>query len=130
MPTIYLDSCIVIYLVEKHPDYYEKLMQKIQKNAQARFVVSSLTALEVMVKPKREQDASLIARYQTFLEQFQVEGMNDQVLLEAIDYRVSGLKTPDAMHLACAKNIGCDQFWTNDTRLTKVAPNWTINVCE
>lgn len=75
MPTIYLDSCIVIYLVEKHPDYYEKLMQKIQKNAQARFVVSSLTALEVMVKPKREQDASLIARYQIFLEQFQVEGM-------------------------------------------------------
>lgn len=110
MPTIYLDSCIVIYLVEKHPDYYGKLMQKIQKNSQAKFVVSSLTALEIMVKPKREQDASLIARYQTFLDQFQVSGIDDHVLLRAINYRVSGLKTPDAIHLACAKQLRCEQF--------------------
>ena len=129
MHTIYLDSCLVIYLVEKHLDYYAKLVQKIQHNAQARFVVSSLTSLEVLVKPQKEQDTELLARYQIFLNQFQVTGINDQVMLKAIDYRVAGLKTPDAIHLACAHNLGCDQFWTNDTRLAKVAPSWTINVC-
>lgn len=130
MTTIYLDSCIVIYLVEKHPEYFEKLMQRIQANVHARFLVSSLTALEVMVKPKKDQNQSLIAHYQTFLDQFQVAGISDQVLHKAIDYRVLGLKTPDAIHLACATQLGCDQFWTNDTRLAKVAANWTINACE
>ena len=130
MPAIYLDSCIVIYLVEKHPDYFDKLMRRIQENAKNRFVVSSLTALEVMVKPKKEQNQSLIARYQTFLDQFQVTGISDQELIKAKEYRVSGLKTPDAIHLACAKQLNCDQFWTNDTRLAKVAANWTVNVCE
>ena len=53
MQTIYLDSCIVIYLVEKHPQYFEELVNKIKLNAQARFVVSSLTALEVLAKPRK-----------------------------------------------------------------------------
>ena len=85
MSAIYLDSCIVIYLVEKHPDYFDKLMRRIQENAKTRFVVSSLTALEVMVKPKKEQNHSLISRYQTFLDQFQVAGISDLVLIKAID---------------------------------------------
>ena len=67
MPIIYLDSCLVIYLVEKHPDYYTTVVHNIQQNAQAYFVVSSLTALEVLVKPQKEQDADLLTRYQMFL---------------------------------------------------------------
>ncbi len=27
------------------------------------------------------------------------------------------LKTPDAIHLATALEHGCDEFWTNDSRL-------------
>jgi predicted nucleic acid-binding protein len=34
---------------------------------------------------------------------------------------VHGIKTPDALHLACALHHGCTEFWTNDDRLTKVA---------
>jgi predicted nucleic acid-binding protein len=93
-------------------------------------VVSSLTALEVLVKPRKDQNNDLLARYQVFLEQFQVKGIDDQVLLKAVDYRVSGLKTPDAIHLACAQHLQCDQFWTNDYRLANLLPNWAVNVCE
>lgn len=32
-----------------------------------------------------------------------------------------GLKTPDALHLAAAISAGCDEFWTNDLRLTQAA---------
>ncbi len=129
MPTIYLDSCLVIYLVEKHPEYYPKLLQKIEQHADSNFVVSSLTALEVMVKPKKDNNAELIARYQSFLDQFQVAGINDSVMLSAIDYRLVGIKTPDAIHLACANHLGCDQFWTNDNRLAQVDKDWIVNVC-
>lgn len=130
MPKIYLDSCVVIYLIEKHPLYYARLVDQIQQNTQAQFVVSSLTALEVLLKPRKEQNDALIARYQMFLERFQVNGLDDQVLLKAIDYRVMGLKTPDAIHAACAKHLHCDQFWTNDNRLANLLPNWAVNVCE
>lgn len=130
MPKIYLDSCVVIYLVEKHPQYYARLVDLIQQNSQARFLVSSLGALEVLVKPRKVKNVDLIARYQVFLERFQVKGLDDQVLLKAIDYRVMGLKTPDAIHVACAKHFQCDQFWTNDNRLANLLPNWAVNVCE
>lgn len=32
-----------------------------------------------------------------------------------------GLKTPDALHLAAAISSGCDEFWSNDDRLAKIA---------
>lgn len=130
MATVYLDSCIVIYLVEKHPQYFARLVAQVQKNVQARFVVSSLTALEVLVKPCKEQNDELIARYQLFLERFQVKGIDDQVLFKAVDFRVKGLKTPDAIHVACAQQLQCDQFWTNDNRLANVLSQWAVNVCE
>ncbi|MBC7648600.1 MAG: type II toxin-antitoxin system VapC family toxin, partial [Vitreoscilla sp.] len=30
-----------------------------------------------------------------------------------------GLKTPDALHLACAQHHGCTALWTNDERLAQ-----------
>ena len=127
---VFLDSCIVIYLVEKHPQYFARLVAQVQKNAQARFVVSSLTALEVLVKPCKEQNDDLMARYQMFLERFQVKGFDDSVLFKVVDFCVKGLKTPDAIHVACAQQLQCDKFWTNDNRLSNLLPHWVVNVCE
>jgi predicted nucleic acid-binding protein len=129
MPKIYLDSCLVIYLVEQRTVFYDKVIEQITKYPTAEFVVSSLTALEVLVKPTKEQNNGIINRYQTFLSRFQVDGMNDKIMLESIQYRASGLKTPDALHVAFAKHYQCDQFWTNDDRLAKVLTGWTLNVC-
>jgi uncharacterized protein len=33
----------------------------------------------------------------------------------------SSLKTPDALHAACAIHHGCDELWTNDGRLAALA---------
>ncbi len=129
MPKIYLDSCLVIYLVEKHEHFYEKVIQQVNLYPMAEFIVSSLTALEVLAKPTKDQDTGLIIRYQTFLNQFQTDGLNDAVMLDAIKYRASGLKTPDALHVAFAKRYQCDQFWTNDDRLSRSLAGWTLNVC-
>lgn len=129
MPKIYLDSCLVIYLVEKHERFYEKVIQQVNLYPMAEFIVSSLTALEVLAKPTKDQDTGLIIRYQTFLNQFQTDGLNDAVMLDAIKYRASGLKTPDALHVAFAKRYQCDQFWTNDDRLSRSLAGWTLNVC-
>lgn len=36
----------------------------------------------------------------------------------------SPLKTPDALHLAAVIHAGCDEFWTNDTQLVRIAENY------
>ncbi len=128
MQTIYLDTCLVIYLVEKHEHFYEPLVKKISNLEQTRFVVSSLTELEVMVKPEKDRNHHLIELYREFLDIFQIEGLTDSIVKNALRYRVSGLKTPDALHVAFAKYHQCDLFWTNDDRLAKVLPDWTINI--
>jgi len=32
-----------------------------------------------------------------------------------------GLRTPEAMHLACAQHHGCQALWTNDDRLARAS---------
>ena len=40
----------------------------------------------------------------------------------------TGLKTPDALHMATAVYHNCDEFWTNDNRLDKIEPNLVKNI--
>jgi predicted nucleic acid-binding protein len=39
-----------------------------------------------------------------------------------------GLKTPDALHLACAQHHGCDALWTNDGRLAQASHGLAQNI--
>ena len=39
-----------------------------------------------------------------------------------------GLKTPDAVHLACAQHHGCDALWTNDDRLARASHGMASDV--
>ena len=44
--------------------------------------------------------------------------MLDAVFIDAARLRARfGLRTPDALHLACARRHRCDALWTNDHRL-------------
>jgi predicted nucleic acid-binding protein len=48
--------------------------------------------------------------------------LNARVFNLATELRaLDNLKTPDALHLAAAISSGCDEFWSNDDRLAKVA---------
>ena len=38
------------------------------------------------------------------------------------------LRTPDALHLACAQANGCEALWTNDDRLVSASHGLAINV--
>jgi hypothetical protein len=56
MTKVYLDSCLAIYLVERHPRFYAALHERIAVHADATFCVSALTRLEVLTRPLREGD--------------------------------------------------------------------------
>jgi hypothetical protein len=56
---IYLDSCLVIYLVERHPDWLNALRNAISVENDARFAISPLVKTECLTGPMRRGDIPL-----------------------------------------------------------------------
>ena len=63
---VYLDSCIVIYLVEEHLDYAPRLdtiLADLSKDTEIFLQVSDLTELECLVLPFRQKNQPLLSRH-------------------------------------------------------------------
>jgi predicted nucleic acid-binding protein len=126
---IYLDSCLVIYLVENHPRWGERIAGVIARAEAARFSISSLVKCECLVGPMKRRDPVLERAYSQLFDQFALLPMPDAVYLQAARLRAQfGLRTPDALHLACAQHHGCDALWTNDDRLAQASHGLAHNV--
>jgi predicted nucleic acid-binding protein len=124
---VYLDSCIVIYLIEKHPEFYQSL-HDVFRSTEADFCISPLVKLECLTGAFKRNDPSLVSDFETFFDSAITLPMPESVFLNAARLRTSfNLKTPDALHLATAELHKCDELWTNDDRLTKVSTIRVVN---
>ena len=131
MSKIYLDACIVIYFVEKHPVYAGKIEAPINNlGTNDILCFSPLIRLECLVMPLRTNDTILKGHYKSFFKEQEMLEITVERFDEAAQLRAdfSSLKTPDALHLATALHHNCDEFWTNDNRLNSVAPSLVKNV--
>lgn len=112
---IYLDSCMVMYLVEEDPHYHQRIARLLSQRSIYEFVYSPLVELECLVKPLRGNDSAKIKNYKDFFTPLEKAEMPDEVYAQAAKLRAFlNLKTPDALHLATADFHGCHEFWTND----------------
>ncbi|MBX7062009.1 MAG: PIN domain-containing protein [Pyrinomonadaceae bacterium] len=120
--TVYLDTCIVIYIVEENSKFLPLIEQISRSTQDLSFTVSPLTELECMVMPLRTNNRDLLDKFGLWFENTPQLTLNRQVFLEASKLRadLQSLKTPDAIHLAAAQYYGVDEFWTNDDRLKSV----------
>jgi len=123
---VYLDSCVIIYLVEKREPWCARIRQLLlpEEARLPEICFSNLTRMECRVGPVAEDDADALAEYDRFFAAPQCfcVPMDAPVFDLATDLRARHrLKTPDALHLAAALNAGCDAFWTNDRRLESTA---------
>jgi predicted nucleic acid-binding protein len=67
-------------------------------------------------------DPVLERAYSLLFEQFAHLPMPDPVYVQAARLRAHfGLRTPDALHLACAQHHCCQALWTGDGRLTQAS---------
>ncbi len=80
--------------------------------------------------PFRTKDVALKKLFQDFFKVQTRLSMPANVFQNAAQLRAdfSSLKTPDALHLSTALHHNCDEFWTNDNRLEKIAPNLVKNI--
>ena len=119
MGLIYLDSCLLIYVVENRQPWAATVRQALEREREAEFVISPLVKAECLVGPLRRNDTALAARHRRYFARFQTAPISEAAFLAAANIRARhGLKLPDALHFACAEEHGCDALWTNDNRLS------------
>ena len=129
MRKIYLDTCCVIYLIEEVPGFSEPTRLYLARNADSLLCLSPLVKMECLVKPMAEQSVTLIEDYELFIDKQIWLSVTDQDFTLATRLRATKrIKTPDALHLAIAINSSCDEFWTNDDRLSRVAGDIAKNI--
>lgn len=122
----YLDSCVVIYLIEAQEPWYSNVRARLlpPSGPLPDVCFSDLTRLECRVGPIRRGDAALLAEYDAF---FAAPGTR-RITLDAAAFDLAtelrarhGIGVADALHLAAALGAGCEEFWTNDLALQKAA---------
>ncbi len=127
---IYLDSCLVIYLVEEHPIFAPLLENEIAVTPDFIFITSHLTEMECLIIPIRQNNQTLIDKFRDWFKEVHSKSVHENIFRQAAQFRAdfSSLKTPDAIHLATAEFYDCDEFWTNDSRLDKLFPKLVKNI--
>jgi predicted nucleic acid-binding protein len=118
---VYLDSCIVIYLIEEHPLFSARIEKQLNQGFDIEIFVSVLTEMECLVFPLRNRNGLLIEKFNDWFDAVNLLPVSRTAFLNASQLRADfpSLKSPDALHLATATLYNCDEFWTNDERLKK-----------
>ncbi|MGE0881936.1 MAG: type II toxin-antitoxin system VapC family toxin [Blastocatellales bacterium] len=124
--SIFLDTAPIIYLVEKNPDYLDRIKDIFQRvdAGQLSVVTSPITLAECLVYPLRLGlnqlcqdfiDVVVNGTGTTFISIEQKTGETAAQLRAKYN-----LKLPDSLQLAAALNANCDAFLTNDSKLKRV----------
>lgn len=126
---VYWDSCLAIYEVERALGFSDRLRAARERVPESEICISDLVRLECLVLPMRRRDEVLIRAYQTRMAAWVNLPIEPDVFDLAAELRANHrLKTPDALHLACAIRHGCDELWTNDGRFGAVSSQIAIRV--
>ena len=117
---VYFDTNIIIYLVEGY-DAAQPVLNEIQEllaTAACQAVTSEFTLCEVLIAPFRQHSAEGVDLFRSFLEDSGVFELAETTravhIRAAIAVAHSGMKPPDAIHIATAQEKDCTVFLTND----------------
>lgn len=133
---IFLDTAPLIYFIEGNSQYQEKLNQVFDSNDKGdfAFITSSITLLEVLVKPLKEKQPKLVERYINILTNargIEIFEVTNAISIKAAELRAKyNLRTPDAIQLATAIEFNADYFLTNDFKLKLVSEVKSIVLSE
>lgn len=122
---LFLDTAPLIYHVQGHPKYFActRFIFELVDAGTIQAVTSTITLAESLVLPLRKNDQDLSDRFRDRI----LFGMNtvhagvDTVAESAAALRARyNLTLLDAFQVACAHDLGCDAFLTNDKGLSRI----------
>ena len=133
---IFLDTEPLIYFIEGNSKYQSSLNDifKLNDLGKITFLTTSITLMEVLVKPFKEKRFDLVSQYRKILMQskgIQLIEVSNSIAEEAANLRAKYLlKTPDAIQIATANLFAADYFLTNDKTLKTIDPHKIITLDE
>jgi len=122
-----LDTMVFIYHFEENQEYSPLTFSIFENLEKGNFkgITSILTLLEILVKPKKENNLLLTERYKLLFETFpnlQVKTLNENIADIASSLRANyNINTPDAIQIATSLEVKADIFITNDATLKKIS---------
>lgn len=124
MSRVFFDTNIFIYMFEGAEPIRSRILEirKRMIDRKDRIVTSAMTLGEVMVKPTKLGQASLIEQYDRAIRSSaEVVSFDAQVAWRYASLRATHtLRSADAIQLASAANAGVDLFITNDKALHRL----------
>lgn len=125
-----LDTTIFIYYIEQNPKYYSLLdsifKRSSLKEKSFKIVTSSITLIEVLTKPIREERFDLVEKYQEILlssDNIFILTLETNIAKKSAELKAkyNFLRTPDAIQLAAAIYGEADLFISNDKKLKDIS---------
>lgn len=106
--SVFIDTAPLIYFIEGHSRYQAPLKElfSFADNSELAFITSTITLIEVLVKPYMADRADIAMQYQQLLLNspgIELYDVNSTIAIKAAKLRAEyQLKTPDAIQLATA----------------------------
>ena len=121
---LYLDANPIIYSIEGVPEFRAAALGWLERaeGAGGAVITSRLSRLECRVKPLREANTELLARFEGFFarEGLELAEITAEVIEAATALRAThSFRPPDAIHLATAVLAKADTFLTGDRNLAR-----------
>jgi predicted nucleic acid-binding protein len=123
---LYIETAPFIYFTEARAVYTDRMRAIFAEVSGDRLHVltSAVTIPETLMKPLQANDTPLVTRYRTMFyhtKGISVVSISPSAGDLAAELRARyNLRTPDALHVACAIDTGCNAFLTNDTGIKRV----------
>ena len=122
-----IDTSPFIYHLEKDLEYSKltlRLLEEVE-NGSLKALTSTLTLMEVLVRPKQIGNMQAAEDYRFLLKTFPnlaLKPIDDNCAERASDLRAAyGLKPPDALQIGTALSNRATGFVTNDDKLKRVS---------
>ena len=121
-----LDTMCFIYFFEDNPQYipFVKPLFELIEDGEVRGIASTISMMEVLVTPKRENNDVLVDQYEFIFETYpnlEIYDCNRGIAKSASDLRARyELRAPDSIQVATALEGKADAFITNDDYLKKI----------
>ncbi|MEP6949828.1 MAG: PIN domain-containing protein [Ginsengibacter sp.] len=131
-----MDTAPLIYFIEGNSEYQEKLENLFRLNDEGyfKFLTSSITLLEVLVKPLRDGETKIVEQYKTILrnaEGIDIFDITATIAIRAAEIRAKyNSRTPDALQVATAIVRNADYILTNDVRLKAITEIKVITIAD
>jgi len=124
MKRIFFDTNVFIYMFEGLEPNRSRMLAIRKRTLERgdRIVTSAMTLGEVLVKPTKLGQTSLIEQYDRAIRSTaDVVSFDAQVAWRYASLRSThNIRNADAIQLACAAHFGVDLFITNDLQLHKL----------